>query len=261
MPVLIVLVPTPGLVATAFLKSMIGLSQVLPRHGVSFAIKTYEFSDIVVSRNYLMSYFLSQPQFTHALLLDCDLGFEPEQVLRLFRHGADFVAAPYPRRRLAVGRFHDLVLANAALPPEHRQSPETLAARSYGYVLQAGVAAGKNFVRRRRGDFVTAPGLGMGFSLISRAVPETMVARGVVHPLPRQGRLPEYRDAPHFHDFFGHSLSPDGTMMYGEDQSFCHRWIFGCDGDLWIDTKARVTHYGQTGFVGDYGAEPQPPTG
>ena len=46
---------------------------------IDFALKTYEFSDLVMYRNYLVSYFLSHADFTHALLLDTDLEFAPTQ--------------------------------------------------------------------------------------------------------------------------------------------------------------------------------------
>ena len=70
MPTLLILMPTGGHVDTPAVHSLIGLTQALPRRGIGFALKTYEWSDLVVSRNYLMSYFLAQKKFTHALLLD-----------------------------------------------------------------------------------------------------------------------------------------------------------------------------------------------
>ena len=52
-----------------------------------------------MARNYLLSVFLSDERFTHALFLGSDLSFEPEQFFRLLDFDEDFVAAVYPDRQ------------------------------------------------------------------------------------------------------------------------------------------------------------------
>jgi hypothetical protein len=86
-----------------------------------------------------------------------------------------------------------------------------------------------------------------------------MVVRGVAHPLPFQGAQLIYADAPRFHDFFSHKLNPAGDFYYGEDQSFCHRWVVGCGGDLWVDTCAKIGHVGAFTFWGDPQQVQSPP--
>ena len=49
-----------------------------------------------MARNYLLSVFLSDERFTHALFLGSDLSFEPEQFFRLLDFDEDFVTAVYP---------------------------------------------------------------------------------------------------------------------------------------------------------------------
>ncbi len=251
---LVILIPNPGLVATPFFSSVIGLTQDLRSRSVPFAVKTYEFSDIMMSRNYLMSYFLSNRRFTHALLLDCDLEFGRTQFFRLKDFGKDCMIAPYPRRQLSVRKLEKEIEANLLRPEGERLSPDDVFARAVGHVVQRG-SSRPGWKPRQEGGFVTVPGAGMGFTLISRRVPEAMVAAGVVDAYPAQGKLPIYSDAPEFYNFFGHSVSADGAIILGEDQSFFHRWIFGCGGDVWADTTARLVHHGQFGFRGHYGAE------
>lgn len=79
---------------------MIGLTQALQHKKFIFKVTTIELSDIVMSRNYLMSVFLSDERFSHALFEDSDLAFEPEQFFRLFDFDAVFVATVYPDRRV-----------------------------------------------------------------------------------------------------------------------------------------------------------------
>ena len=251
---LVILIPNPGLVATPFFSSVIGLTQDLRERRIPFAIKTYEVSDIMMSRNYLMSYFLSQKTYSHALLLDCDLEFTRSQFFRLADFGKDCMIAPYPRRHLSIRKLQAEVERNLARPEEERLSPDDVFARAAGHVIQRG-SSRKDWRSRRDGDFVTVPGAGMGFTLLSRRVPEAMVAGGVVDAFPAQGKLPIYADAPEFYNFFGHKVSDDGGIILGEDQSFFHRWVFGCGGDVWADTTARLVHHGQFGFRGHFSAE------
>jgi hypothetical protein len=248
---LVILIPNPGLVATPFFLSLIGLTQDLREQNIPFAVKTYEFSDIMMSRNYLMSYFLSHPRFTHALLLDCDLEFSRAQFFRLRDFGRDCMIAPYPRRQLSIRKLQSEIERNLERPAEQRLAPDDVFARATGHVVQRG-SSRKEWRRRRVGDFVTVPGAGMGFTLITRRVPEAMVEAGIVDAFPAQGKLPIYADAPRFYNFFGHLVSDDGSIILGEDQSFFHRWVFGCRGDVWADTTARLVHHGLFGFRGHF---------
>ena len=55
---------------------------------------------ITRARASLISQFLDDPTATHLLFVDADIGFEPEQVLRLIECGADMCAAVYPIKRI-----------------------------------------------------------------------------------------------------------------------------------------------------------------
>lgn len=251
---LIILIPNPGLVATPFFKSMIGLTQELRNRGIAFAVKTYEFSDIVMSRNYLMSYFLSNRMFTHALCLDCDLEFGIDQFFRLLALDVDCAIAPYPRRQMSVQKLTAEIAANLQRPADKRLNTRQVLARTLGHVAQFS-SSDPTWQSQRRGDFVTLPSAGMGFTLIRRNVPEAMVAARVVDHFPEQGKLEIHADAPEFYNFFNHTISPNGHYIMGEDQSFFHRWVFGCKGEVWADTKASLRHHGPHGFQGDFSAD------
>ena len=55
---------------------------------------------ITRARASLISQFLDDPGATHLLFVDADIGFEPEQVVRLIQCGADMCAAIYPVKRI-----------------------------------------------------------------------------------------------------------------------------------------------------------------
>ena len=252
---LVILIPSGGMVHTRFMLSLIGLTQRLRQRGVAFALKTYEFSDLVVSRNYLVSYFLSQERLTHALLLDSDLEFPAEQFFRLLEFDQDFTAATYADRRVTARVLKDAV--QAAQPEDYAdgEAVRKLLSRHMQYIVTKDLGKGESFTLKEQGGFHTAASVGTGFMLIKRRVVEEIVANGQARPLPRMGKLPVYADAPRFADFFSHHLTHEEDCFYGEDQSFCRRWILGCGGDIWVDKNSTVTHIGSFSFHGDYAAQ------
>ena len=249
---LLILLPTDGKVHTRFMTSFVSLTQALNRRGIAFAIKNYEFSDIVVSRNYLVSYFLSHKDFTHALFLDGDLVFKAGQFFRLWDFNKDFVAAPYPDRRVTGPVLLKAARAAGDLDALDGGKLQELLAQNMRYVVTYDPGVGRDYPRKTEGDFFTVASAGTGFMLITRRVVEEIVENGMAYPYPRTGRLNIYRDAPLFADFFSHHTTPDGNAFYGEDQSFCHRWIFGCGGDVWVDRASKVSHIGEFTYYGDY---------
>ncbi len=251
---LVILIPTGGRVHTQFMSCMIGLTQALSKKGIAFSVKTYEFSDLVMSRNYLVSYFLSQEQFTHALLLDSDLEFRPQQVFRLLDFGEDFVAAAYPDRRITGPVLRDAMENAKDEDLESQRSVGKLLARYMRYITTTNLGSEQKFKRIKRDGFHTVASVGTGFMLITRNVVERIVEEGQAHPLPRTGRLNIYQDAPRFADFFSHHMTTAKDAFYGEDQSFCRRWILGCGGQIWVDRQSSVSHIGEFSYHGDFAA-------
>ncbi len=250
-PVLLIAMPTQGQIATPTAKFLIGLTQGLARRGVPFGFETYEFSDIVFSRNQLMSIFLTRTQFTHMLCVDGDIYVDPEAIWRLIAFGVDFAAIAYPQKHARWNRLRQLIEADAHLPEAERTPTETLLSRAWIYNHQKAEFGGAPWVPKRRGGFITVPATGTGLMLLSRAVPETMVAKGIASRKPRLEHAPIHKGLV-YHDFFSHLTSPDGGLMYGEDQSFCMRWTHFCGGDIWLDTETTAVHYGTKAFSGRY---------
>ena len=131
--VLLIAMPTLGEIATPTVKCLIGLTQALARSGVPFAFQTYEFSDIVFSRNQLMCIFHTQTRFTHMLMLDSDMAVEPEAIWRLMDFGADFAATAYPQKHPRWGRLRALIESEASLPQDEKSSIEQLLSRTWVY--------------------------------------------------------------------------------------------------------------------------------
>ena len=248
---LYIAMPTMGEIATPTVRSLIGLTQSLARRGVRFAFDTYEFSDIVFSRNQLMSKFLTDERYSHMLCLDSDMAFEPRAVWRLIDFGVDFAATAYPQKHPKWQRLRDLIEAEATKPEDQRADMGQLLSRAWTWNHQKGAFGGAPWVPKRKDGFVTVPATGTGMMLLSRAVPERMVETGVAKRKPRMEHVPLHKGLK-YHDFFSHLTSDDGGFMYGEDQSFCMRWTHHCGGDIWLDTESAVSHVGNKTHVGRY---------
>src|SRR6202020_688399 len=55
---------------------------------------------ITRSRSVLVSRFLDNPRATHLMFIDADIGFEPDQFLRLLRIDKPFAAGAYPLKQI-----------------------------------------------------------------------------------------------------------------------------------------------------------------
>src|SRR5437763_14573520 len=81
---------------------------------------------ITRARGNLAAMFLDDPDATHFLFVDADIGFKPEQVFRLIKCGADVVAGCYPIKRVNWDKAKRAVQAGRADVP----------AASLDYVLE-----------------------------------------------------------------------------------------------------------------------------
>ena len=81
---------------------------------------------ITRARASLISQFLDDPGATHLLFVDADIGFEPDQVLRLIACGADMCASIYPIKRIDWDKVRHAVETGRSNP----------AAAAFNYVFE-----------------------------------------------------------------------------------------------------------------------------
>ncbi len=110
-----------------------------------------------------MSQFLADETATHLLFLDADIGFEPEQVLRLIA----------VRRRHVRGRLSDQAHRLGAGEAQHRSRAPDPAAAALRYVFEVE----NPDARDREGGFIKVRYAGTGFLMIRRGAVEAMCAR------------------------------------------------------------------------------------
>jgi hypothetical protein len=162
--------------------------------------------------------------FTHLLMVDSDIGWEPDTVLNMIARDADFVAAAPPLRR-----FDWKAVDKAAA--EGRPNVSKLAAL---YAVKP-LVGGKLTVGTD--GFAPIEQVGGAFLLLRPRVFEAI-----------RSAYPE----------LGHR---EGTMFFqpavfegerkGEDIAFCRRWR-KTGGDIWLLVDAPLTHEGPYTFSGNY---------
>jgi hypothetical protein len=134
-----------------FVRTAVSISKILLKDGDGL---------IARARASLTSQFLNDPSATHLLFVDADIGFEPDQVLRLIECGAEMCAAVYPIKRIDWDEVKTTI-------ETARPNP---AAAGLKYVF--GVEDTNAVIARS--DFVRVRYAGTGFLMIRREALERM---------------------------------------------------------------------------------------
>jgi hypothetical protein len=197
---------------------------------------------ITRARANLVTLFLDDPQATHLLFVDADIGFAPEQVFRLIESGADVVAGVYPIKRVNWDKARRMLESNRPTAPS----------AALDYVLEIDdpdrVVVVNGFTRVRYA--------GTGFLMIRRHVLERMCRHPAYAPL--QFLREHSRDAlagnPNRFALFECLIDPDSGTYLSEDFAFCKRWT-DIGGEIWADLSSRLDHVGPSVFPGDVASQ------
>jgi hypothetical protein len=194
---------------------------------------------ITRARASLISQFLDDADATHLLFVDADIGFEPEQVLRLLECGADMCAAVYPIKRIDWDKVKTTVESGRPDP----------GAAALQYVFEVddpnAVIESSGFVRVRYA--------GTGFLMIRRGALEAMCARYPQLRYKRDHSIDAATASNNRFALFECMIAEDGTYL-SEDFAFCKRWI-DMGGEIWADLKSKLNHVGPMTFCGDLSSQ------
>ena len=192
---------------------------------------------ITRARASLLSQFLDDPTATHLLFIDADIGFAPEQVLRLIASGADMCAAVYPIKRI---NWPQAVAAAG-------QGRAPASALSYVFEVDNpdSVVAQNGFVKVRYA--------GTGFLMIRRAALLRMCQRYPELRYKRDHSIDALTASENRYALFECMIAEDGTYL-SEDFAFCKRWT-DMGGEIWADLASKLDHVGPMLFHGDLASQ------
>ena len=238
----VIMVATPcygGVVTQAYMVSFLNLTRAAAQAGFTVRLSLLGYDSLVSrARSILVARFMEDAEASHLLFIDADIGFDPQQVVRLLELGKDFAGALYPIKAIDWAR----------IPERCVEGGESLTQAALNYVgtfLPADQ-------RREEAGFATASYCGGGFQLISRAAiarmfeayPDLRYRKLHIFPQPPQ-------ESPHLYALFDCLIDQDSGVYLSEDYSFCRRWR-EIGGEIWLDTNSRLTHVGTMDFVGDH---------
>jgi len=230
-----------GQVSVHYVASLLKLQKRI-RSYANFNLKVlFKDGDALITRarSSLIAQFLDDPAATHLLFIDADIGFEPEQVLRLLQCGADMCAAVYPIKRI------DWERVKTAMETAGR-NPST-AALNYVFEVDDPQAVVE------KGGFLKVRYAGTGFLMIRRSAIETMCARYPQLRYKRDHSLDAASESDNRFALFECMIGPDGTYL-SEDFAFCKRWT-DMGGEIWADLSSKLSHVGPMTFHGDLSSQ------
>jgi glycosyltransferase involved in cell wall biosynthesis len=200
-----------GIVSEKTTLGLFNLGKTLVRNNIHHGLLTLTNSSLITqARSKIANFFINNTEHEYLFFLDSDIGFNPEEVLKLLEHQVPIVSGAYPMKIIPERYCIDI------------PQPE-----------------------ERRGNLLKINGNGMGFVLIHR-----QVFVDIARHYPGLKYIPsDYNsDTPHTpaemnnsYHYFAEHQSENGFMS--EDKSFFYR-ARQVGYNIWLDTSIRLNHTG-----------------
>jgi len=204
-----------GIVNEATTMSLFNLGKLLVRNNVPHGLLTQANSSLIThGRSKCANFFINNTDHEYLFFLDSDIGFNPEDVLKLLSHNEDLVSGTYPMKTIPIRYCVDV------LEPEER-----------------------------KGNLLKVGGNGMGFVMIRRNV-----FIDIAQKFPYLKYTPSTKDSNYppteaemnnsYHFFMEEKI---GDSFASEDKSFFYRArMIGYT--HWLDTTIKLRHVGSHVF-------------
>lgn len=229
-------------VSTSYLHSMTELRDRCVELGWDLDIRTREDALVTRTRNIFASQVAREDTYTHLLMVDADIGFEPGVVERLVTSEHPVVGACVPLREV---RWQTVQRAVRDIP---ELTPTELESIAHGHAVGFPRRADGTGVTTLVDDFIPARFLGSAMLLARREVLVDLAASDQVTHYDHGGPYSDWK--PDGWTFFDPLVDPEGGLYLSEDYAFCLRWR-SIGGTVWADVRSRVTHTGNVAVTGD----------
>jgi hypothetical protein len=205
-----------GMLTESTFMSYIKWANTCRQLGIDWTIETMTNESLISrARNTLVAKFLNNPDSTHLMFVDADIGWEPWHLLVMLNRDVDVIGGLYPMKTLPV----------------------------------------KWVVNGFEGAEEGADGLqevsktGTGFMLVKRHVFEKLNAHPAVKPFNNDIGLPKELDK-HLKTYYDTAVREN--RYYSEDWTFCENWR-DLGGKIWVDKRVLLKHTGT--YVFDFAAQ------
>lgn len=186
--------------------------------------------DIVDTRNTIITHWYDNaPEYDHLLMIDNDMHFDPEMVVKMIGLAKPVVGAVYHKRQHPIDKD---ILSVVIGEPLIDEVPEIVD----GFQKWKYVGGGVLLIKRR----VVTEMLKKFPELNDTTDPGFLKVAGVTRLI----------------GVFSKMKDPDGRPL-SEDYSFCERWR-QCGGDIWAAVDYRIGHIGQFSYGFHHYGKPLP---
>lgn len=229
-------------ITETFLHSALALQRHCASIGWDVRIATRADGLVTRTRNVFGSLMVNSDAYTHLLMVDADIGFDPLVVERLVRSGHDLVGACVPLREVKWGSV------GASLKDLPDPQPNELQAMSHGYAVSFLHPAHEGGRVSPVFGFLPVRFIGSAMLLASRRVFVQLAQSDLVTAYETGAPGPDGDQ--NGWTFFDPMVDPQGKLYLSEDYAFCYRWR-ALGGTVWADLRSQNTHCGLVTVAGD----------
>jgi hypothetical protein len=206
-----------GMLTESTFMSFIKWSNTCRQLGLDWTIETMTNESLISrARNTLVAKFLANPDSTHLMFVDADIGWEPWHLLVLLNAQKDVIGGLYPMKTMPVK-----------------------------WVVNGFDGAEVS----EDGNLQEVSKTGTGFMLVKRDVFEKLNQHPAVRPFNNDIGLPKELDK-HLKTYYDTAVREN--RYYSEDWTFCENWR-DLGGKVWVDKRVLLRHTGT--YVFDYAAQ------
>jgi hypothetical protein len=231
-----------------YMISLINLLTKLGQNGIAsmFEIAANE-SLITKARNILVEGFIKSDA-THMLFLDADLGFDPDDVIRMIQANKDLIGGQYAKKKINWDVVKRVCQGVPNIPPHainaviaestFRPMGDQISFKLDEPVEVESIATGMMLIRREV------------FTKMAAELPEIEIVSGgseTMDPKTMTRVTDPHRKA---HAYFDVSIDPVSKAYTSEDFTFCKRWR-QIGGQVFLAPWTRTVHVGTYEYVCD----------
>lgn len=207
-----------GMLTESTFMSYIKWANTCRQLGIDWTMETMTNESLISrARNTLVAKFLNNPDSTHLMFVDADIGWEPWHLLVMLNRQVDVIGGLYPMKTLPV-KWVVNGFEGAEEGPDGLQEVSKT---------------------------------GTGFMLVKRDVFEKLNAHPAVKPFNNDIGLPKELDK-HLRTYYDTAVREN--RYYSEDWTFCENWR-DIGGKIWVDKRVLLRHTGT--YVFDYSTQDQ----
>ena len=205
-----------GMLTESTFMSYIKWANTCRQLGIDWTMETMTNESLISrARNTLVAKFLANPDSTHLMFIDADIGWEPWHLLVLLNRQVDVIGGLYPMKTLPV----------------------------------KWVVNGFDGAEEGEEGLQEVSKTGTGFMLVKRDVFEKLNAHPAVKPFNNDIGLPKELDQ-HLRTYYDTAVREN--RYYSEDWTFCENWR-DIGGKIWVDKRVLLKHTGS--YVFDFQAQ------